>query len=196
MFDWLKGKKKGEDEDSEWAIPEGKTFVLFVCTANLSRSPMAEVMLRRELEDWDEIVVGSCGTKSVPGFKPTPETLTVLQTHGYPTAGLVTHRITASMVNRANFIFVMGEVHLKALKHCYPKAAGKVYLITDFSEDEHLRGVDVLDPHEKRLDAYLEVYYLMVDLIPRVADFIIDGPSEDWQRWYDFYRRSSQALGR
>lgn len=198
MFEWLtgsKGKKKPVEE-VEIEVPEGKTFVLFVCTANLSRSPMAEAMFRHELQEWDEIFVGSCGTKSVPGFKPTPEALTVLQTHGYSTEGLVTHRVTPAVIERANFVFVMGDVHSKTIQQKYPAAAEKTYLITDFSADEHDRGLDVLDPHEKPLDAYLEVYELLRKLIPRVADFVVDGPEPEWQAWYDFYRRSSSALGR
>lgn len=196
MFAWLKGTKKAADEEAAIPVPEGKTLVLFVCTANLSRSPMAEAMFRHEVQEWEEIVVASCGTKSVPGFCPTPEALTVLQTHGYSTEGLVTHRITAEVVDRANFIFVMGDVHLKTIQQKYPRAADRTFLITDFSEDEHDRGLDVLDPHEKPLDAYLEVYHLLVRLIPRVADFVIDGPTPEWERWHEFYRCSSSALGR
>ncbi len=199
MFDWLRGsgRKKTDEEEFEIAVPEGNTLVLFVCTANLSRSPMAEAMFRHEVQDWaDEIVVGSCGTKSVPGFSPTPEALTVLQTHGYSTEGLVTHRINAKVATSADFIFVMSDVHVKSIQAKYPTAAGKTYMITDFCEDEHERGLDVLDPHEKPLNAFLDVYDLFCHLIPRVADFVIDGPDPKWQHWYDFYRRSSSALGR
>lgn len=199
MWRWLKKSSGKADaaEEFEMTIPEGKKLVIFVCTANLSRSPMAEAMFRYEIQEWaDEIVVGSCGTKSVPGFSPTPEALTVLQAHGYPTDGLVTHRISEGIVRRSDFIFAMGDVHLKAIRAKYPYASDKTYLITDFCEDEHDRGLDVLDPHERPLDAFLEVYDLLGHLVPRVADFVIDGPDESWKRWYDFYRGSKSALGR
>ena len=119
-----------------------------------------------------------------------------MQTHGYPTDGLVTHCISPSLVSRADYIFVMGPVHLQSVVQKYPKAAEKTYLIRDFSENEDERGQEVPDPHEKPLDVYLEVYEMLVKLIPRVADFIIDGPTEEWQEWYDFYRRTDMALGR
>ncbi len=201
MFDWLKrgtgrGARRGEEEDPVADVPEGKQLVVFVCTANLSRSPMAEAMCRRELKDFEDYVVASCGTKSVPGFQPTPEALTVLQTHGYSTEDLVTHRISSALMRRADFVFTMGDVHLKSIRQQYPLVASKTYLITDFAVDEHDRGLDVVDPHEKPLNAYLEVYELLRELIPRVADFVVDGPEPEWQRWYDFYRRSDQALGR
>jgi protein-tyrosine-phosphatase len=194
MFAWLKGKKGGEG--NEIIVPKDKTFVLFVCTANLSRSPMAEAMLRYEIQDWDEVFVGSCGTKSVAGFLPTPEALTVLQTNGYPTEGLVTHCITPTVVERADHIFVMGSVHFQGIIQKFPKAAEKTHLIRDLSGDEDERGMEVPDPHEKPLDAYLDVYEMFAKLIPRVADFVIDGPTEDWLEWYDFYRRSNTAIGR
>ena len=198
MFDWLKGSKrrKSSRDEPQIELPEGKRIVVFVCTANLSRSPMAEAMCRDELQEWDEFFVTSCGTKSVPGFLPTPEALTVLQTHGFSTEGLVTERLSSTMIDRAEFIFVMGDVHLKSIQQRYPKAAGKTFLITDFAEDDHDRGLDVPDPHEKPLAAYLEVYDLLSHLIPRVADFVVDGPEPEWQQWYDFYRRSDLALGR
>ena len=52
MFDWLKGTRSKQDSEDtvELVVPEGKTFVLFVCTANLSRSPMAEAMFRHEVQ--------------------------------------------------------------------------------------------------------------------------------------------------
>ncbi len=197
MFGWLKGKKSGKEAEAfPLDVPEGNTLVVFVCTANLSRSPMAEAMFRHEVQEWPEITVASCGTKSVPGFSPTPEALTVLQTHGYSTDGLVTHKISSAYVDRANYIFVMGDVHLKTILQRYPNARGKVYLARDFSPDEAERGLDVPDPHEKPLDAYLEVYAQLQVLVPLLGDFVIDGPSDEWKHWYEFYRQSHHAIGR
>lgn len=198
MFGWLKkGKKQGTSTRQTMVkVPDDHTYVVFVCTANLSRSPMAESMMRREIEGHDGYVIDSAGTKSTPGFAPTPEALTVLQMQGYDTEGLKTARATKEMLARADYVFVMADGHLRSLSGKFPDAADKIFMLSDLSEDPTKRGMDIPDPHEQPLTVYLEVYELLLDLIPRVATFIEDGPSEEWQEWYDFYRAGDQALGR
>ena len=197
MFQWLKGKQSSVDSQQETiAVGEDQTLVVFVCTANLSRSPMAEAMMRHAVREFDDYVIASAGTKSVPGFSPTPEALTVLRTRNYDTSGLQTSRITQSIVDRADFIFVMGDVHLKGILQKYPKSAEKMFLLADLSADPTDRGIDVPDPHEQPLSAYLEVYDLLEHLIPRALTFIEDGLGEEWEEWFAFYREGDQALGR
>ncbi len=152
--------------------------------------------MRHAVRDYEDYVIGSAGTKSVPGFSPTPEALTVLQTRKYDTSGLETNRVSGGMVARADYIFVMGDVHLKSLVNKYPSAADKTYLLSDLSEDPTDRGKDIPDPHEQPLRAYLEVYELLDHLIPRVVTFVENGLGEEWDEWYEFYRENDQALGR
>ena len=69
-------------------------------------------------------------------------------------------------------------------------------MLTDFSDDESERGADIPDPHERPLTVYLEVFEMLERLIPQLFAHIHEGPTDEWQHWYDFYRHSSLALGR
>lgn len=171
-------------------IDPAKTVVLFVCTANLGRSPMAEAMFRALLGHEARWHVLSAGTKSANGFAPTPEALTVLHCHGCDTTRLRTRRLETWMLERADYIFVMGEVHEKSVLRMLPEAREKCFRLRDFEDREADRAGDVPDPHEKPLDAYLEVHSVLQRLLPRALAFIEEGPSDAWRSWHRNYRQA------
>lgn len=156
---------------------------------------MAEAMMRKLMADKPNYVVLSAGTKSAPGFDPTPETLTVLQYHHYDTSGLKTKPLTTALIKRADYIFVMSEVHHHAVLKMVPTAAEKCLLLRDLEDREADRGEDVPDPHERPLDEFIVVFKMLERLLPKAVRFIEDGPTDEWLDWYDFYRRSNLGIG-
>jgi protein-tyrosine phosphatase len=108
--------------------------VLFVCTANLYRSPLAAAFLRDELKDSpdrNEWVIDSAGTWTKSGTLVHSETIDDARQFGLD---IQTHRskqITAEMLSRQDLILVMETGHKEALLIEFPNQSKKIYLLSE-----------------------------------------------------------------
>ncbi|MEM7316319.1 MAG: hypothetical protein AAF497_24570, partial [Planctomycetota bacterium] len=142
--------------------------LLFVCTANLCRSPMAEAICRVELESrpWN---LSSAGFFSDHALPPVPEVLALLKLRGLSGNGLTSMRVTKDVVKRATNIYAMTEMHLATLKRRFPKEAAGARLVTEFSTLPEYRDQDVPDPIGGNRAAFEEIFTILNDAIPPLS---------------------------
>ncbi|MDA7508070.1 low molecular weight protein arginine phosphatase [Akkermansiaceae bacterium] len=119
--------------------------VLFVCTGNTCRSPMAEGVFRKAAENTD-IEVSSAGVAAQPGSSASHETVTVLKEQGVELENFRSRMVDGSMLEEADAVFCMTEGHLKMLEIMHPEYEEKYHLACDFVEMDGKVGVDVPDP--------------------------------------------------
>lgn len=110
--------------------------ILFVCTGNTCRSPMAEAIARTFVADGGrlagegvEVVFESAGVSTGDGLPASPEAVRVVGAMG---GDLRSHRsrwLTAAMVERAEHVFVMTGSHRERVLSLSPGSAGKVSLL-------------------------------------------------------------------
>ncbi len=93
--------------------------ILFVCTGNICRSPMAEGLLRKMRSDFS---VSSAGVSSMDGWNATPEAIEVMQDHGIDISEHSARQVREEMINDADLILTMTERHKKLLTDDYPQA--------------------------------------------------------------------------
>ena len=132
-------------------------IVLFVCTGNTCRSPMAEAMFRQlmakrlgckvdELADRGVIIM-SAGIAAMMGGRPSPESVAVLAPMGIDLSTHESQPITEQLVRHADLILAMTRSHRNAILAEWPDAAPRVKLL---SRD----GADVPDPIGGTPDQY------------------------------------------
>lgn len=89
--------------------------ILFVCTANVCRSPMAEAMLRARLKArglWHQVDVRSAGTRvAQPGRKPDPRILRLLREKGVPLPRIRARQLTVEALQEVDWVLVMASGH-------------------------------------------------------------------------------------
>lgn len=147
--------------------------VLFVCTGNTCRSPMAEGLFRAAVAGRDDFEVASAGVAASPGCSASRETADVLRARGIALDGFTSRPVTGEMVERATHVFAMTGGHLAALHRMFPEHEDKLYLVCEFV-DLPGRGVgcDVPDPIGCGPRAYREVAATLDLAIPALIAFI------------------------
>ncbi|HTY08947.1 MAG TPA: L-threonylcarbamoyladenylate synthase [Candidatus Edwardsbacteria bacterium] len=99
--------------------------VLFVCTGNTCRSPMAEGWLRQSLpREWrDKVRVHSCGTGALPGMPATDSAVAAARRNGFRIDGHRATLLTDSLLRQADLVVAMEERHRQAIRGLAPAAA-------------------------------------------------------------------------
>src|SRR5437899_4802361 len=108
--------------------------ILFVCTGNVCRSPMAEGIFRQAIQDRGDYRVMSAGLGAMEGQPPSAYAVQALKELGIDISGLRSRMLTAEMVQQADFIFGMTHSHIDTVMLLYPQAGEKTFLLREFDE--------------------------------------------------------------
>src|SRR5260370_16893195 len=129
--------------------------ILFVCTGNICRSPMAEGLFRHAVKGRGDFRVFSAGVGAVGGLPPSEHGVRALQELGIDISRQRSRMLTADLVEQAPYIFGMPHPHADAIRLLYPHAAEKTFLLREFDETLDSYENDISDPIGGSYDVYL-----------------------------------------
>lgn len=112
--------------------------ILFVCTGNTCRSPMAELCLKHKfkLAGIKGISVKSAGLSAIDGDKMNKKSATALKNAGIKPYPFKSRAITLEMINKSDLIICMALNHKEMLSF-----SGKAFTLAELTG-----GNDILDP--------------------------------------------------
>lgn len=135
--------------------------VLFVCTGNMYRSPIAAEIFRNLLlldgkqNHWQ---VSSAGTWTTEGRPAPNDAIEIARSVGVDLNGHKTRMVNQKMLEEADLVLVMEEGHKEALRVEFPFAQQKVHLL---SHIVHGLAYDIPDPAAARNETKIIIQELV-----------------------------------
>ena len=140
--------------------------ILFICTGNTCRSPMAEAILKHKSTNFN---VKSAGTFAGQGADANPNTVQVLQENNIQ----ITHRsqqVTEDLLGWAHVVLTMTRSHKEQLLHQFPSKEDKIYTIMEYVNEgkKSESRIDIIDPFGGSIDTYRQTYVELEQLIKKL----------------------------
>jgi protein-tyrosine phosphatase len=147
--------------------------VLFVCLGNICRSPTADAVFQKKIDDhaWlsKRVSIDSAGTASWHvGRSPDPRSIAAGKSRGYDLSPLRARQVVAEDFETFDYILAMDESNLSDLKAIQPsQAKAKLSLFLDYAEASEM---EVPDPFYSEGDSG---FHHVVDLIEDASEGLI-----------------------
>ncbi len=140
--------------------------IVFVCTGNTCRSPMAEFLFKKVLkkEKLRGFKISSAGIQATKGDAMNPKSAQVLSENGIDVATFSATRLSDKTLKEATAIICMTESHCDYLmdrRWSILRKAGEEEIENNVYAFQEFVGYDVPDPYGKDLDTYRYVYGLL-----------------------------------
>lgn len=122
--------------------------ILTVCTGNICRSPVSEILLQSGLDELhpEKFSVSSAGTHALVGQAMQPLSAAIVQRNGGVAGGFSARQLTPTMVREADLVLTMAAEHRARVLQLEPAALRRTFTIREFGRMlEHLAFDEVPD---------------------------------------------------
>lgn len=150
--------------------------VLFVCTGNICRSPMGELMFPLFFHD-DSIISDSAGIQGLIDNPIDPSSAQFMQQDGIDASAFRSKRLTPQIAMSNDLILCFTEHQRKKIVEIAPRSRSRTFLLTNFADlcsYSNSNNMITGGTLEKRLDSVIKNASLIQPLLPPTQE--IDDP--------------------
>jgi len=120
--------------------------ILFICTGNVCRSPMAEGLFQHAIRGRKDFQARSAGVGALEGQAPSAYAVQALRELGVDISNIRSRMLTPQLVEEADYIFGMTHSHVDTVNALFPQAVEKTFLLREFDETLDDFEKDIGDP--------------------------------------------------
>lgn len=143
--------------------------VLFVCTANITRSASAEALFRKMTQSMpDKWEAASAGTRALVGSPAHPIISFILQLREISNFKHRSKQLTKVLIDKFQWIVVMETAHKDLVLKLSPDASERTFLFRELSGAEQLSNYNMPDPTGKDVEDYAELFQILDTELPLV----------------------------
>jgi protein-tyrosine phosphatase len=148
-----------------------KPLIVLVCTGNTCRSPMAEGLLKKRLQDaggeWAGVNVISAGVAASEGALASPQAVDVMEAGGIDISCHESRPLSDAIMHRADIVLTMTRGHRAAIVAAWPDMAERVHTLRP-------DGGDIADPVGGSVEVYEQCAKQIEDSLDRWFDRLSD----------------------
>jgi protein-tyrosine phosphatase len=145
--------------------------VLFICTGNTCRSPMAEAIFNKMLQNRElsshEIKSTSAGLYALDNAEATPQAIEVMRNVGIDLSQHRSRSVDEKMLQEVDLILTMTRHHCHQLQESFPHVQHKVYTLAEYAG---LPEEDVSDPYGQDTEAYRSARQQIESFLKRIIN--------------------------
>lgn len=134
--------------------------LLFVCTGNICRSPLAQVIFEKLVEDQhlsDHFFIDSAGTHAAKGHVPDRLAKQTAEEHGLKMGHILTKQITLQDFHNFDYVIAMDQENLVHLMSICPKSQqDKLSLLLSYAPE--VTFLNVPDPYQEGEKGFDKVF--------------------------------------
>ena len=138
--------------------------ILFVCTANRFRSPLAAAMLRKSLEELgiaDTWTISSAGTWAIPGEPVITKVVVPAKRFGIDISDHRSRRVSEGLLSKYDLVLVMQNGQKEALLSEFPQWKEHIYLISEVVDRRTYDVPDALGSERETAEVVAELHSLI-----------------------------------
>lgn len=149
--------------------------IVFICNANMCRSPIAEGILKLQLEKMHltSVAVSSMGIHAVEGKSATDTAVTVCEEHGIALENHRSRPLIPDELKEAVLIFTMEAVQVEYIDLFFPQVSDRVYLLAAWPNRIERRK-NINDPVGRSIAVYRKTFNQIEACIGQILPILIN----------------------